>query len=230
MKIRIGNDLRFRVQLDLNGKYANIQSVKAYFINTTLKEKWEEEYKKKNRFIGRFPIEPFVDEFEPCAYNINSCGRPGYHAVVFNQYKGFGLHPHWKEALPIKSAKFFKYYADVDRTEDPTIMIVNFPAEAQAFTGTYELVITAEVYDSGYKHNTRTVTANYKDVVELVKNSEDEDTPTNIVFVPDEYTPIGEDRYVVDGNYRNNHITLERNDGVEVDVDISNVSAWYEGN
>lgn len=38
----------------------------------------------------RFPIEPRTGEFEPNAYNINSCGsRPRYRATVINRFMGF---------------------------------------------------------------------------------------------------------------------------------------------
>ena len=67
MKIRIGNDVKLQVNLSLGEgvDYTNIQSMRAIFVNATLKEKLEKEYIKKNRFIGRFPIEPFVDESTP---------------------------------------------------------------------------------------------------------------------------------------------------------------------
>ena len=105
MKIRLGNDIRLKVQLTYGEEdYANIQSAQAFFINTTLKNKLKEEYKKKNRFIGRFPIEPFVNEFEPSAYNINSAGYPRYRAFVSNRYNGFGVKPCWKEDAPVKDS------------------------------------------------------------------------------------------------------------------------------
>ena len=86
MKIRIGNDVKLQVSLSLGEgvDYTNIQSMRAVFVNTTLKEKLEKEYIKKNRFIGRFPIEPFVDEYTPNAYCINSNGNPRYHVRVYN--------------------------------------------------------------------------------------------------------------------------------------------------
>ena len=36
----------------------------------------EKDWKNKSRFIGRFPIEPFTDEYLPTAYDINSSGYP----------------------------------------------------------------------------------------------------------------------------------------------------------
>lgn len=102
MKIRIGNDIRLQISLrfrDLD-KIVNIQSIKAFFINTTLKDELDKQYKRKNRFVGRFPIEPFLDEFEPNAFAINSAGYPKYHAIVHNRYNGFGLRPNWDKCFP----------------------------------------------------------------------------------------------------------------------------------
>lgn len=110
--------------------YASIQSLKAVFVNSTLEEKFKEEFIKKNRFIGRFPIEPFVKEFEPCKYNINSTGRGIYRAFVHNEYCGFGLHPNWKKCAPIRDIDITRYFAPVVSTVDPKVKIVDFPAEA----------------------------------------------------------------------------------------------------
>jgi hypothetical protein len=65
MKVRIGNDIRLQVQLTCGElrDTVNILSVKAVFVNKTLKEALRKEYKKKNRFMHRFPIEPFTNEF-----------------------------------------------------------------------------------------------------------------------------------------------------------------------
>jgi hypothetical protein len=83
MKIRIGNDISLKIQLTFgDSSSANVLSAEAFFVNTTLKNKLEREYKKKNRFIGRFPIEPFTNEFEPSEYCINSTGFPKYKAFV----------------------------------------------------------------------------------------------------------------------------------------------------
>jgi hypothetical protein len=131
-KIRKGNDIRLKIQLKLTGTedFANIQSLRAIFINTTLKKKIESEFIKKNRFIGRFPIEPFVDEYEPNAYNINSTGYGKYRAFVFNEYNGFGLKPNWKKSMPIRDVDMVEYFAPVTSTQDAKIKIVDFPAEA----------------------------------------------------------------------------------------------------
>lgn len=113
-----------------NQPVANVLTARAFFVNTTLKEKLEKEYIKKNRFIGRFPIEPFVDEFEPCCRNINSVGYPNYRAYVHNTYNGFGVNPDWKKSMPIRDVDITKYQSEVERTVDPDTIIVTFPAEA----------------------------------------------------------------------------------------------------
>jgi hypothetical protein len=43
-KVRIGNDIRMKVRLSFGEEYANILSVRAIFINKTLKDKLEKEY------------------------------------------------------------------------------------------------------------------------------------------------------------------------------------------
>lgn len=174
-KIRKGNDIRLKIQLKLVGTddIANILSLRAIFINTTLKEKFEKEFIKKNRFIGRFPIEPFVKEFEPCKYNINSTGRGIYKAFVHNEYCGFGLHPDWKKCMPIRDIDMVKYFAPVTSTTDPRVKIIDFPAEAQLHEGVYQLVLIAKIGDAGFKNKERVVTVNYNNIFELVNDSED---------------------------------------------------------
>lgn len=231
MKIRLGNDVRLKIQLPVNSAasgFASILSARAYFVNTTLKEKLEKEYIKKNRFIGRFPIEPFVDEYQPTAYNINCSGHPKYHAFVRNEYKGFGVNPNWKECLPIKDVNITVYESAVERTPDPETIIVTLPAIAQKYEGDYELIITAQIYDEGYANNSRTVTINAKHVFELVSDTELEEGVNNPVQL-EINNPESESRrdiYVVAGQYSDDNVTLVRNDGGSVNIDIS---PWYYG-
>ena len=232
MKVRIGNDIRLKLQLTFGGTTdrANIQMARAFFINTTLKEKLEQEYIKKNRFIGRFPIEPFVNEFEPTAYNINSTGFPKYAAMVHNPYKGFGVNPNWKDVFPFKDVNITKFEANIVHTQDPTIIKVDFPAAAQLYEGKYELIIVAQIYDEGYNNNIRTVTANYKNIFELVKDSQEADVENPVqIELNNESQPAEElqDIYVVSGNYNDEAITLRRTDGGMVNVDVSPIAGWY---
>ena len=133
MKIRLGNDIRLKIQLPIgsfDGDKSVILSARAFFVNSTLKEDILKKYIKKNRFIGRFPIEPFVDEFEPTKYCINSMGFPKYRAFVHNEYNGFGLKPNWKKSMPIRDVNITVYESTVERTSNPNTVIVTFPASA----------------------------------------------------------------------------------------------------
>lgn len=233
MKIRIGNDVQLNIQLTLDGTEdrANIQSLRAIFVNTTLKEKLQKEYKKRNRFIGRFPIEPFVDEFEPNEYCINSTGYPKYNVTVYNQYKGFGVKPDWNNSFPVKQQPITEYYAEVNHTQIQDVVSVLFPGEAQLYEGSYELVVIAKVYQAGYKNNIRTVATNYKNVFELVKDSQEEgvNNPVQIEIVNSDNTEVPQDTYVVSGSYSNNQIKLRRNDNGIINVDVEPIMiGWYE--
>lgn len=232
MKIRIGNDIRLKIQLTFgDSSSANVLSAEAFFVNTTLKNKLEQEYKKKNRFIGRFPIEPFTNEFEPSEYCINSTGFPKYKAFVMNSYNGIGLRPNWKNVAPIKEMEYTVYRTGISRTVDPSIVVVTLPASAQLYEGEYELVVTAKVFDQGYANNERTVTANYKNVFELVSDYEGEsvNNPVHIDIVNTSSEEPLNDVYVLAGRYNNNSIHLSRNDNATVNIDISPITEWYDG-
>lgn len=233
MKIRIGNDVQLNIQLTLGGTEdrANIQSLRAVFVNTTLKEKLEAEYKKRNRFIGRFPIEPFVNEFEPTEYCINSTGYPRYNVAVYNQYKGFGVKPDWKNCFPVKDTPVTEYYAEAKHTASANVISILFPAEAQLYEGSYELIVIAKIYQPGYKNNIRTVSTNYKNVFELVKDSQAEgvDNPVQIELVNTDLEENLHDVYVVSGSYSNNSIKLKRNDQGVVNIDVQPIMiGWYD--
>lgn len=245
MKIRIGNDIRLNLQLafnDVNADAVNILGGKVYFINTTLKEKFEKEYKNKNRFIGRFPIEPYLNEFQPNEYCINSCGNPTYRAFVANEYKGFGPKPNWNKSFPIGDVNLTTYQAEFSRTVHADTIDVIFPAEAQLYPGQYELVFVAEIYAPGFSRSSRTITTNYKNVFELVSDSANETTPTGEdtevvnqdvkLVISRVYADNGvtaPDVYTVRGTYNNGNIALNRNDGETVNVDLSSATNWYEG-
>lgn len=213
-----------------SNEYANIQSIRAIFINTTLRENLERAFIKKNRFIGRFPIEPFVHEFEPTAYNIHSMGYARNRVFVHTPYQGFGLHPNWNECLPVHDTDYTRYFAPVSSTTDPRVKIVDFPAQAQLTEGVYQLVIVAKVFDPGYNNNLRTVTVNYNNVFEIVKDSKDAtDSPVQIEINSDSNLSQLQDVYVISGHYSDNDVRLRRNDNSVINVDISPITSWYEG-
>jgi len=241
MKIRIGNDIRLKIQLPLKNESGEQQptqilSARAFFINSTLEKELKDKYIKKNRFIGRFPIEPFVNEFEPTKHNINCSGYPKYHAYVHNEYKGFGVYPNWKECFPFKDVNLTRYESDIEYTGDRDKIIVSFPAAAQRFPGKYSLVVVGEIYDAGYKGNKRTVTVNATDLFEIVSTTEEQDNEGQTIMDNSALIEINNvdsdlvssDIYVVSGRYSNNNINLGRSDNAIVAVDISSATGWYE--
>lgn len=137
---------------------SRIINARAFFVNDTLKEQLEKEYIKKNRFIGRFPIEPFVNEFQPTPHNINNSGLPKYRAFVHNEYCGFGVNPNWDKCFPFGDKNITVYESKVEYDADGTKIIVTFPAEAQLYPGEYSLVVIGNIYDEGYSGNKRTIT------------------------------------------------------------------------
>lgn len=241
MKIRIGNDIRLNVRYNLGkpSDYANVQSVQAILVNTDMKDKYKSEYKKKNRFIGRFPIEPFVDEFTPSPYNINCSGYYRNKMFVYNEYRGFGTRPNWNKCFPTRQLPNFEYQCEVMRTTDPTTVSIIFPASVQEFLGKYEIILSIKIYTPGFKNNVRTIAANIKDVFELVDDSTIAiDNPVQIEvngdsdvdLLPDDMD-VPKDVYIVTGSYNddNNKIELNRNDGRVVTVDVGSIGGWYEG-
>ena len=233
MKVRKGNDIRLKVRLSYDNGEANVQFAKAIFVNRTLKEDLAKEYQKKNRFIGRFPTEPFVNEFEPNEYNINSCGAyPKYKAFVANQYNGFGVRPNWKKCAPIKEVNITEYCGDVYHTTAFDTIEAVFPAKAQLYPGVYDLIVIAEVCDDGYENKVRTVSTRMNGVFELVTDDVDQeeivDNPVNIEIIHTEDSSNVPDTFVVRGSYGDNAITLDRNDSNSINIDISPISGWYE--
>lgn len=231
-KIRLGNDVRLKIQLALTEStdHANIQHLRAIFVNSTLKEKLRKEYKKKNRFFSRFPHEPFMDEYCPSEYNINCSGYPRYKAIVANQYNGFGVYPDWKKCSPVKEMPITEYQSEVTSTVDRRVVSLLFPAEAQMYEGVYDLIVTARINAPGFKGNTRTVTADYKNLFELVRDSETGiDSPVQIEINNNADENPLEDVYVVAGSYTDDNIKLKRNDRGVVNIDVSPITSWYEG-
>ena len=250
-KVKIGNDIRLRIQISAKGvnwqfgdKFPavfksdastgdsfEILSARAFFINTTLKNEFEKECKRVNKFFSRFPIEPFINEFEPDAYNIHVSGKfPKYRAHVANLYNGFGVYPDWNKCKPMKDMDITVYRSEIIRTKDPKVIIVDFPAEAQVFEGEYELLVQAKVFDPTYRNNERTVTASFKDLFKLVKDQDEAiDNPVQIDIVNTDDIDTLRDVYVVSANYNKDHINIRRNDMGVVDLDISPITQFYEG-
>ena len=219
-----------------NKDMLNIQSIKAYIVNISKKEELKASFKNKTRFIGRFPIEPFTDEYLPTAHDINGCGYYAYYARPVSFYNGFGLKPDWKRIYSNPWDNVTDYLALVERTEQRDAVDVIFPAEAQLSVGNYKVVLVAKIYSPGYSvDNTRTVTADYNNVFELVSSTEEADSTTSTFIVSDglsegsDFYVNPEDIYVQQGSYNPGTITLNLTNGQQVPVDLSQLDSWYEG-
>ena len=222
-----------------------IRGVKAYLINTSKEKEWEDRLHKETKFIARYPVEPCCGPFHANPYNICGCGYPCWKAYPYNYcmapYHGYGVNPKWHDIyhkLPVKTD--FEFFAPVMMTEDQNVVEVSFPAEAQRFTGVYKLILVVKAYAPGFNvTNTKTITVDVPDVFELVKST-DEGIDTGIVvntnLVQDVLTNGGEydidnynDIYVERGSTLGNNIILNRTDGNPVNVDVSELTGWYEG-
>lgn len=98
--IRIGNDIRIyvtlRSQLDKN----NIKYIKAYLINTTLRDAMKNAEEDPWNHVRRFPRDPQSKFFRPDPHCLNRCGYPHYHAFPMDHDPNYifddGFHrPFW---------------------------------------------------------------------------------------------------------------------------------------
>lgn len=166
---------------------------------------YRDQIEKRNgmvRYISRFPAEPFHHAYHGTPYDLCHSGHPTFHVHPVHciaPYIGFGVHPHtfdpfhnhlWgyddmmdiHNKMMIKDREYVDLYdkceflAPVNSTDEPNKVLVYFPAECQLYTGTYKLVIIAELYQPGYSPNNdnlRTVTMDYNEVFTLVRCSEE---------------------------------------------------------
>lgn len=181
MKIRIGNDIKLLVTL-ISSKTIdsiNIKSIEAYIINASKEHEAAEDLKNKTRFISRFPVEPYVDAFCSTAYDIKSSGYPTWRAYpqnyIYGSYAGFGTNPYWPDKFkPVPKYNLTEFKAPVRSTKQKDVVEVLFPAEAQLYTGDYNIVVVAKIYEPGYSsNNLRTVTMDYENIFTLVNTSEE---------------------------------------------------------
>lgn len=229
-----------------------IRSIKAYLINTTRLEEREAYIQKKTRFVARYPIEPCFECFTSTPYNTCSSGCPSWralpHRYCVSPYHGFGWKPEWGGIYKkVPYVDNIEYCAPVLFTDQQNVVEVCFPAEAQKYVGKYKLVIVAKVYAPGYNGcNFKTITIDAPNVLELVRTSNeavDSDMFMGVDVQNDVLTNINNgvevtvnDTYV-DGGYSTNgddsaegdYITLTRTDGQTVNVDVSGLTGWYEG-
>ena len=103
------------------------------------------------------------------------------------------------------------------------------------------MVLVVQVYAPGFNaKNLKTITVDVPDVFELVSTTEEGvdtgiyvDVQNIVDSLPDgdAYSPYYDDTYVSNGQVASNDNTLvlNRTDGQSVNVDLSSISGWYEG-
>lgn len=225
-----------------NAKLA-IRSVKAKLINTTRQDELEEHYKKRSRFISRFPIEPGLQAFHATPYDVCNSGYYSWGAYPRNRYpvyQGYGWNPSFDGLYnPLPMTNDTEYIADVAATAKQHIVEVIFPAEDQIHIGKYKLVLVVQVFAPGYnRRNLKTITIDVPDVFELTKTSEegvDTGIRVNIAAIQehlpegDIYTPYLSDIFVNGISSDGDNITLHRTDASTMTLDIADKTGWYEG-
>lgn len=132
-----------------------------------------------------------------------------------------------------------KYVAEVAATDHRNIVEVLFPAAHQLHTGTYSLLITAKLYCPGFNvNNTKTVTVDVPDVFELVDTTaegESGDIRINVRNVRDILSTDAlehriMDKFTIDGHLSDDidTLTLDRSDGIGVDIDLNRLTSIYD--
>lgn len=239
MKIRIGNDIRFLITIKSELHDVNIQSMRAYIVNNTLKSKIEAELERKTKFISRYPIEPMIDSYISTHYNINGCGHPCYnvyphypHRKMFTPYAGFGVNPAFEMIYPkAPDCHYIKYCAKVEYTEDRDKIEVIFPAEAQHDLGEYSIILTGKVYRPGYDQNVKTITVGYDKAFELVCPLCEEEDYTGGEYIElkeeGEMAQTNKDTYVISGEFTDDKLVLNMSTGGKVDIDRPQEDPWY---
>jgi hypothetical protein len=92
----------------------------------------------------------------------------------------------------------------------------------------YDIVVVANIADSGYDNGSRTITADYKNAFELVDNSQQEGVISPIgIEVNDVFTHFNDDLYVVSGEYSDDSIILTRNDSETIGINVPK-TGWIE--
>lgn len=216
----------------------NINSIKAYIINTTVEKQAIDDLKKKTKFIDRFPIEPMFDSYIASKYNIHSAGYPHYrefpHRHIIGPHTGFGYNPQWNMIYkPYFKKNLTEYMAPVRATYFNDQVEVFFPAHAQLFTGEYKLIIVAKLYEPGYSpNNLRTITTDYQNVFSLVSSSEEASDEKAIIYItPQDANWIPDDIYAHSGQFSpdTGRVTVSLTNNSKFDIDMSDEVLWYEG-
>lgn len=240
MRVRIGNDIKLFLSLvEDENQPLNIISCEAFIVNRTAQKRAIEDIKKKTRFLSRFPMYNELSNFEPSEYNINIVGNLAYncypHRHNHHQHCGFGIYPNWdKFYTPIvDNCNLTSYKPQIKFTNQRNVISIMFPAEAQLYTGTYDIIVVAKTYAEGFsKDNLRTITVDYRDAFTLVSSSEEGDTGDITINIAngayDEKDPNSYDIYVKSGKYEDESLKLNRSDGVEIDIpmNVENKMTW----
>lgn len=132
--------------------------------------------------------------------------------------------------MPVKDVNITRYESQVDHTVNSNEIVVTFPASAQLYSGKYNLIIVATIFDAGYSNNGRTITTDMQNVFELVNTSAEEQNINHPVFIEIDNTSDEQsnDIYVVSGSYNNDNVILTRSDNSRVNIDLSPITGWYE--
>lgn len=244
MRIRIGNDIKLRLSVTIrNGISPNVLSAKVYIVNRTAQKAALSNLNKKTKFLSRFPIGKDFDcklnGLEPSDYNINIIdGNMPYHCYPHNHIKhpfnGFGIYPAWDKVYTpvIDNCDLTSYQPEIKFTNIRNVIEVLFPAEAQLYTGDYDVIVVARLYDPNYFNNSKTITVDYKNLITLVASTEEADDNTEIHVIPEGDTQQQNDNdiYITSARFDedNDKLIISRNDGYNISVDITSSPKWYE--
>lgn len=242
--IRIGNDIKLQITLEsLFGitNAMNIKRAKCFLINKSMLDKHE--CPKCNT-----------------AYTLHSCAVPKYHGYPYYHYRshwhilpynGFGIYPNWHHVWHRYNCIGnnccepcgYELQLPVKFTDQDNVVIVDFPAFKQRYTGVYKLTFVFDVYVEGYNEfNVKTVTIDYDNVFELVdgdgavgtitvdivnSDHDDEGGGDDDYDGTDNYVVSGEFNYEAEGTDNTPKMTFTMNNGDEVKVDMSDLAWGY---
>lgn len=236
--ITIGNDIKLQITLTSVFGISNKMDIKqgrCFLINKTLQEQ---------------------NSCAQCntAYTLNSCSVPCYYGLPHRHYvshwhilpyNGFGVYPDWRciynrynHISCCTSSNCYEVELPVKFTEEDNVVIIDFPACKQRFTGVYNLKFVFDIYVRGYnERNVKTITVDCPNAFELVSEG-GKCGVVEIEFVnndPGEGGGSGTDNYVVQGNFdyetnqtdNNPKLTLQMNTGGNVVIDMADLAWGY---
>ena len=237
-KITIGNDIKLKVTLTSVFGVTNKMDIKqgrCFLINKTLQQQ---------------------NSCATCntAYTLDSCCVPCYYSFPHRHYSshwyilpynGFGYTPDFR-CIYNRCNRIgccthscnYEVELPVQFTEQENVVIIDYPACKQRFTGVYDLKFVFEIYVRGYNdRNVKTITVDCMDAFELVS----EGGKCGIIEVefvnsePGGDGGSGTDNYVVNGSFdyetnqtdNNPKLTLQMNTGDNVVIDMADLAWGY---